>query len=125
MTNSNFNFDSTSSIPVVSANSLVVDLTRERRSKTHHDCNISGRAAEEPVVHASPLTAILALENALGVPVADQYGNMVRLAERSLLLFPPGEPSSSKPARASEEGAPTPGPSDDEDVLEDEVSSVN
>lgn len=88
MTDSDFNSSSTSSNLVVSAHSPVVDLTRERRSKSHHDYSTSGRATEESVVHASPLTAITTLGHALRVPVSDQYGTMVGLAERSPYSFP-------------------------------------
>lgn len=73
------------------------------------------------------------------MPVSGQYGTMSGLAERSPLLFPPGEPSSSRSARVLEESPPTPQSSGDEmaegdgmedenikeDDMEDEVSYVD
>lgn len=81
------NSDSTSSSLVVSADSPVVDYARERRIKSYHDCSTSGRINEDPIVHASPLTVITALGNAIGV-----LGTMVGIAERSPLLFPLANP---------------------------------
>lgn len=92
MIDSDFNFDSTSSSLIVSADSPVVDYARERRIKSYHDCSTSGRINEEPIVHASPLTVITALGNAIGVLVYGKYGTIVGLAERSPLLFPLANP---------------------------------
>lgn len=88
MIDCDFNSNSTSSSPVVSANSLVVDHIRESRTNSHHDYNTSGRTNEEPAVGASPFTAITGLRSVLGVPVYGEYETMVGLVERSPLLFP-------------------------------------
>lgn len=91
MIDSDFNSDSTSSSPVVSANSPVVDNIGERRTKSHHDYRTFGKTKEELTVRAFVL-------------VYGQYGTVVGLAECSPLLFPPGEPLSSRPAQAPKEG---------------------
>lgn len=122
MTDSNFNYsDSTSSSPIASLNSPIVDTPILRRTKRHYDFSKSGRAIEEPVVHASPFTVVVALRNSNGVPVYGQYWTMVRLAKCSPLLFPPGESSSSRPLEVAERGEAAPEPS----RINDEVSSVH
>lgn len=83
MTDSDFNSDSTSSSPVVSVNSPVVDNARELRTKSHNDCSTLSQNNEELTLRASPIGSIVALGNALGVPVYDQYGTIVGLAEHS------------------------------------------
>ena len=72
-------------------------------------------------LHASPLTVVVALGDAIGVPVYGQYGTIVGLAERSLQLFPPGETSSSRPAGVAVEDEAILGPS----RVQEEVSSVD
>ena len=64
MTYSDFSSDCSSS-PVVFANSPIVELTRECRTKSHHDCSTFGRVIEEPVLHASPLTFVRDLGEAI------------------------------------------------------------
>lgn len=104
MTDSDFNSDSTSSSPVVSVNSPVVDNARELRTKSHNDCSTLSQNNEELTLRASPIGSIVALGNALGVPVYDQYGTIVGLAEHSPQLFPLGEASSSRPVGRATEG---------------------
>lgn len=70
----------------------------------------------------------MGLGNALGVSVYGQYGTMLGLAERSPELFPPSEPSSSRPVRVVERGEtsvrPTPKDVVVSSVDSDEVNSV-
>lgn len=89
MIDDNVSSGTSTSSHVVSASPPVVDLTRERRRKSSHDCSTSSRALEELVLHASPLTIVMALGDAIGVPVFDQYETMIGLADRSPLHFAP------------------------------------
>lgn len=66
MTDIDFEYDS----PVFLANLLVVDLTKELRTKSNNDCSTFGRDLEELVLHASPLTTVRALGEAIGVAVS-------------------------------------------------------
>ena len=127
MTDSDVNSDSTSSSSIELVISPIIDVSRELRTKSQNECSTSGRPNAEPAC-ASPLGVVVGLGNALGVPVYDQYRTMLGLAERYPELFPPGEPSSSRPVRVVERGETSVRPTSNEVVVSsvdsDEVDSV-
>ena len=89
-TGSNFSSDSSR----VSTSWPVVDLTRELMIKYDHECSTSVRVLKEPVLHASPLTDVRALGEAIGVPISGHYGTRIgvgmflfRLRGVSLIWF--------------------------------------
>lgn len=125
ITDSDFNSNSsTSSSPLVSASSPVIDIDNERRTKNRHECSTFDRTNEEPALRASPLGAVVALGDALGAP----HRTMMGLVERSPVLFPPSEASSSRPVGVATEGEAIAGPfqrlGKASSVNSDEVASV-
>ena len=73
MTDSDINSDNDTSNSIELIDSPVVDISKELRSKSHHDCSTSGRPDSESPLRASPLGALVNLGQALGVLVYSQY----------------------------------------------------